>query len=330
MKRLDEYWYEPNPLTLLLIPASWLFRLLASIRRYLYGIGLLTSTKLSVPVIIVGNITVGGSGKTPLVISLVKLMQQAGYQPGVISRGYGGKATNWPQQVRADGDPKMVGDEPVLIVQKCNVPMAVGPDRVAAAEQLLKYHECDVIISDDGLQHYALKRDIEIVVIDGVRRFGNGYCLPAGPLREPESRLADVDFVVTNGLAMRMEYPMQIELQTIVNLKTREKKDIAEFEGKSIHAVAGIGNPSRFFDCLKNKKIDVIAHPFADHYQFNKEDVTFDDNPVFMTEKDAVKCYQYATENMWIVPVHIQLDERLSFRLLGMLKKINEQNAKGE
>lgn len=325
MKRLDEYWYQPNLVTLILLPVSWLFRLIVSIRRYLYGIGLLNSTKLPVPVIIVGNITVGGSGKTPLVIALVKLLQQAGYQPGVISRGYGGMAQSWPQQVRTDSDPRMVGDEPVLIAKNCDVPMAVGPDRVAAAEQLLKYHDCDVIISDDGLQHYALRRDIEMVVIDGVRRFGNGHCLPAGPLREPQSRLSDVDFVITNGLAMRMEYPMQLDAFTAVNLMTKNKRPISDFVDQTVHAIAGIGYPDRFFNHLKKKQINIIEHPFPDHYAFNAEDIDFqDDITVFMTEKDAVKCQQYATENMWVVPVSIKLDERLSLRLLGMLKKIDE------
>jgi len=278
---------------------------------------------MPVPVIIIGNITVGGSGKTPLIIALVKLLKHAGYLPGVISRGYGGKASSWPQQVRADSDPQMVGDEPVLISQNCDVPMAVGPDRVAAAEQLLKYHDCDVILSDDGLQHYALKRDIEMVVIDGIRRFGNGLCLPAGPLREPQKRLSSADFIVTNGLAMRMEYPMQLEVYNVINLKTGKQQPLSDFAGKTVHAVAGIGNPDRFFNQLKKKQINVITHPFIDHFAFSANDLEFqDDIPVFMTEKDAVKCQQFVTDNMWVVPVQVKLDERLSFRLLSMLKKL--------
>ncbi|NOY66280.1 MAG: tetraacyldisaccharide 4'-kinase [Gammaproteobacteria bacterium] len=323
LKRLDEYWYQPNLVSLILTPVSWIFRLLVALRRYFYNIGLLNSTQMPVPVIIIGNITVGGSGKTPLIIALVKLLKHAGYLPGVISRGYGGKASSWPQQVRADSDPQMVGDEPVLISQNCDVPMAVGPDRVAAAEQLLKYHDCDVILSDDGLQHYALKRDIEMVVIDGIRRFGNGLCLPAGPLREPQKRLSSADFIVTNGLAMRMEYPMQLEVYNVINLKTGKQQPLSDFAGKTVHAVAGIGNPDRFFNQLKKKQINVITHPFIDHFAFSANDLEFqDDIPVFMTEKDAVKCQQFVTDNMWVVPVQVKLDERLSFRLLSMLKKL--------
>lgn len=323
MKRLDEYWYQPNLVSLILIPVSWIFRLLVVLRRYLYNIGLLNSTRMPVPVIIIGNITIGGSGKTPLIIALVKLLKHAGYLPGVISRGYGGKANSWPQQVRADSDPQMVGDEPVLISRNCDVPMAVGPDRVAAAEQLLKYHDCDVILSDDGLQHYALKRDIEMVVIDGIRRFGNGHCLPAGPLREPQKRLSSADFIVTNGLAMRMEYPMQLEISNVINLKTKKQQPISDFDGKTVHAIAGIGYPERFFNQLKKKQINVIPHPFIDHFAFSANDLEFqDDIPVFMTEKDAVKCQQFVTDNMWVVPVQVKLDERLSFRLLSMLKKL--------
>lgn len=331
MKTLDEYWYQRNLISLMLLPVSWVFRLLVMLRRYCYKAGLLTSTGFSVPVIIVGNISVGGSGKTPLVIALVELLRKAGYHPGVISRGYGGKATTWPQQVRPDSDPHMVGDEPVLIAQSCKVPLAVGPDRVIVAQQLLQYNDCDVIISDDGLQHYALKRDIEMVVVDGVRRFGNGYCLPAGPLREPQSRLASVDFVVTNGLAMRMEYPMELHASHVINLASGKSHPISEFTGQTVHAIAAIGNPSRFFSLLMKKKIKIIEHPFADHYAFNNADIEFmDDKPVFMTEKDAVKCKQYATENMWVVPVSARLDERLALRLLGMLKKIYDKSKQGE
>jgi len=331
LKRLDEYWYQRNLLSLILLPVSWLFRLLVRLRRYLYAVGLLNSTRLPIPVIIVGNITVGGSGKTPLVIALIDMLRQAGYHPGVISRGYGGKAKTWPQQVRPDSDPSMVGDEPVLIAQSCKVPLAVGPDRVFAAQQLLQYNDCDVIISDDGLQHYSLKRDIEIVVVDGVRRFGNGYCLPAGPLREPPSRLTSVDFVVTNGLAMRMEYPMELVAKNVLNLATGETRLLSSFAGQTVHTVAAIGNPDRFFNLLKKNGVDVIPHPFIDHYSFSKEDLEFEDgSTVFMTQKDAVKCMQYATENMWIVPVSAKLDERLVIRLLGMLKKLYDQNHQGE
>ena len=202
MTWLEKRWYSTST-PLLLLPFEWLFRLLVLLRRLAFRLGLKPSYALPVPVIVVGNISVGGTGKTPLVVWLVSLLRKAGYHPGIVSRGYGGKAERWPQQVRPDSDPQTVGDEPVMLAQRCACPIVAAPDRVAAAKLLLKHTKCDLIITDDGLQHYRLKRDIEIVVVDGERRFGNGHCLPAGPLREPQSRLAEVDFVIANGLAGR-------------------------------------------------------------------------------------------------------------------------------
>lgn len=325
MKRLDEYWYHRNIFSVMLLPLSWLFCLLVFIRRRLYSLGILSSVKLPVPVIIVGNITVGGSGKTPMVIALAHLLKQAGYHPGVISRGYGGQAKSWPQQVRTDSDPSMVGDEPVLIARRCEAPMAVGPNRVKAAQQLLEHHECDVIISDDGLQHYALQRDIEIAMLDGIRRLGNGYCLPAGPLREPVKRLETVDFVIANGLAMRMEYPLEVTASKVINLKNGEQRMLSDLKGTEVHAVAGIGNPDRFFNDLIKHGLLLQKHPFADHFKYNADDLAFnDDLPVIMTEKDAVKCNRYAQDNMWYMPIQAKLDERFITRFLYMLKKNTE------
>ena len=201
MTFLDRYGYSLNGIAVLLWPLSLLFGLAARVRRLLYLHGLRRSEAVPVPLIVVGNITVGGAGKTPLVARLVDLLREAGYQPGVISRGYGGQSAQWPQQVRADSNPRLVGDEPVLLARRCRCPIVVGPDRVAAARTLLDTHGCNVILSDDGLQHYRLQRDLEIAVVDGFRRLGNGACLPAGPLREPPSRLREVDFVVGNGAA---------------------------------------------------------------------------------------------------------------------------------
>ncbi len=325
MKRLDEFWYHRNIFALMLLPLSWLFCLVVFLRRQLYSFGIFSSVRLPVPVVIVGNITVGGSGKTPMVIALVDLLKHAGYKPGIISRGYGGKAKSWPQQVRTDSDPNMVGDEPVLIARNCQAPMAVGPDRVTTAQQLLQHHHCDIILSDDGLQHYALERDIEIAVVDGIRRMGNGHCLPAGPLREPVKRLDEVDFVIANGLAMRMEYPMDITATKLINLKNGKHKPLTELKGTECHAIAGIGNPDRFFNFLSKHGIQVQKHPFADHFKYNTNDLIFDDDlPVLMTEKDAVKCSRYADENMWYMPVQAKLDERFITRFLYMLKKDSE------
>jgi len=196
MKRLEYYWYLRSPWMLLLTPLSLLFRTAVWLRRSAYRVGLLASHRLPVPAIVVGNITVGGTGKTPLVAWIANHLKNAGYNPGVVSRGYRGKATSWPQQVRPDSDPTVVGDEAVLVAGLCNCPMSVGPNRVAAASALIEHNNCDIIVSDDGLQHYALQRDVEIAVVDGVRRFGNGLSLPAGPLREPLKRLTEVDMVV--------------------------------------------------------------------------------------------------------------------------------------
>ena len=196
---LQRLWYQRSPWILLLLPLSGLFCLLVWLRRKGYALGVFPSYALDVPVLVVGNITVGGTGKTPLVAWIAEYLQTLGYQPGIVSRGYGGKAQHWPQQVRPDSDPVMVGDEAVLLARQCHCPMAVGPDRVATAQSLVEHHQVDIVISDDGLQHYALRRDVEIAVIDGVRRFGTGYCLPAGPLRESMARLKQVDLLVANG-----------------------------------------------------------------------------------------------------------------------------------
>ena len=304
------------------MPLSWLFCAVAIVRRFAYRVGFLKINHLPVPVVIVGNISVGGTGKTPLVIWVVDLLREQGYSPGIVSRGYGGKASSWPQQVRVDSDPRVVGDEAVLLARRCGCPMAVGPNRVEAAEALLKHKHCDIIVADDGLQHYALGRDVEIAVIDGVRRFGNGHCLPAGPLREPISRLSKVDIVVTNGVSGLREYRMDLVPRLLQNLRQPENtSSLDDFSGKTVHAVAGIGNPERFFHQLELHNIDVIQHPFPDHYEFTRDDLIFnDDLPVLMTEKDAVKCQMFADERCWCVSVNAQLDERMTPLLLRLIK----------
>ena len=228
----------------MLTPLSLVFRVVVWLRRFAYRAGLLRSYKVSLPVIITGNITAGGTGKTPLVIWLADYLRGKGYRPGIISRGYGGKASSWPQQVRSDSDPAMVGDEAVLLAGATRCPMAVGPDRVAAARALIEHSDCDVILSDDGLQHYALQRDIEIVVIDGVRRFGTGFSIPAGPMREPARRLQEVDLVVINGLGSGQEHQMRMNLGDAHNLLDKDiRRRLSSFQGKAVHAIAGIGNP---------------------------------------------------------------------------------------
>lgn len=322
MKPIDHYWYGRHPLMALLLPLTWLFLAVVWLRRRAYRAGLLRVHKVSVPVIVVGNITVGGTGKTPLVAWLAGFLRQAGYTPGIVMRGYGGKARSWPQQVRPDSDPVVVGDEAVLLARHTQCPMAVGPDRVAAARALIEHSGCNLIIADDGLQHYALARDIEILVIDGVRRFGNGLCLPAGPLREQLSRLKEVDLIVTNGLAGRLEFPMKMVGATARRLNDRTiERPLAQFSGQTVHAVAGIANPARFFESLRKAGLRITEHAFPDHHAFRPEDVNFEDAaPVLMTEKDAVKCRRFARDYDWYVPVDAQPDPRVGERVLTLLK----------
>lgn len=320
-------WYGKTGLTTVMRPVSWLYCAVVNVRRVLYYMKFKKSFRLNVPVIVVGNITIGGTGKTPLVIWLSNLLKEKGYNPGVITRGYGGRARNWPQQVRPDGDPVVVGDESILISQRTGVPMAAGPDRVSVAQSLMEFKGCNVIISDDGLQHYKLRRDIEIAVIDGSRRFGNGYCLPAGPLREQPKRLDKVDFVVTNGTPEKSEFGMRYIGTDIINLaKPEHRQPIDGFKGKQIHAVAGIGNPDRFFEQLGGYGMQVIPHPFSDHHPYTAEELVFDDDlPVIMTEKDAVKCRRFAEEKFWYLPVEVEMDGDISEQILERLKNYGQK-----
>ncbi len=324
MKWVTWLWYGGRLPALPLVPVSWLFRTMVAGRQWAYRNGLFTSHRIARPVIVVGNLTVGGSGKTPFVIWLAGQLHAAGYWPGIVSRGYGGKASHWPQQVRADSDTMMVGDEAVLIARRTGCPMTVGPDRVAACRALLKYHDCDVIIADDGLQHYALQRDLEIVIIDGVRRFGNGFCLPAGPLRELPSRLRTVDWVVLNGgFPHTGETLMQLEGNRLCNPADTDRcQPLSTLRGKAVHAVAGIGNPGRFFARLREAGVQVEEHSFPDHHRFTAQDLVFnDDKPVVMTEKDAVKCQPFALPHHWYLPVTARLENGFTTHLLQLLKR---------
>jgi subfamily B ATP-binding cassette protein MsbA len=292
---LVDAWYNDTLWVKAFAPLSYLYRLLASLRR-----SWLTKRsvwKSPVPVIIVGNISVGGTGKSPLVIGIVQYLIELGLRPGVVSRGYGAHSNHYPVEVTVTSSGAEVGDEPLMIYKRTGVPVVVDPDRVRAVKELISHHECDVVVSDDGLQHYALGRSIEIVVIDGARGLGNGLCLPAGPLREPASRLEEVDLVVING---KHSVPrlgnaanssmMQLKPVRLVNMTTGDGKPADSLGGKTVHAVVGISHPERFFDTLNSLGMVVIPHEFPDHHAFTIEDVNFDDNiPVVMTEKDAVK-----------------------------------------
>jgi tetraacyldisaccharide 4'-kinase len=327
----DRFWYRIRPAHLLLVPASWLFGAVAGTRRSLYARGILRRERMPVPVIVVGNISVGGTGKTPLVVWLARLLRDHGFHPGIVTRGYRGAGAVEP--VPPDADPARAGDEPVLLAQRSACPVWTGRRRVLAARALLAAHpDCDVLISDDGLQHYALHRDLEIAVVDGERRFGNGFLLPAGPLRERVDRLEAVDAVVINGGAViarlrARQYAMQLSGRRLVNLLDPGRSAGAEaFAGQTLDAVAGIGNPARFFAHLRKLGLTIRPQPFPDHYAFVPEDFAFAaEGPVVMTEKDAVKCRAFARSNHWYLPVDAQVDAQLGDDILDSLKAHGRQ-----
>ena len=275
------------------------------------------------PVVVVGNLAVGGTGKTPLVIAIAKLLAARGVRVGVICRGYRGTGSRWPRKVLPDSDPGRVGDEAVLLARRTGVPVAAGPNRIGAGRILFRRSKCEVILSDDGLQHLRLSRDVEIVVIDGVRRHGNGRCLPAGPLREPLGRLASVDLVVANGPAAPGELEMRLESGDAVNLADAGlTRPLEGFRGTRVHAVCALGHQERFFRSLESCGLTIIRHPFPDHHPFREEEIRFpDDAPVLMTEKDAVKCERFADARHWCVPVDAVLSSELEDRLLAILRE---------
>jgi tetraacyldisaccharide 4'-kinase len=323
---LDTLWYGEHPLATVLAPLGWIYGGCAWLRRMAYRVGILPARRVDVPVIVVGNLTVGGTGKTPLVIWIVEFLKSEGYRPGIVSRGYGGTVTRYPQQVRPDSNPDLVGDEPVLIAQRTGCPVATSPRRWQAARELVKHTPCDILVCDDGLQHYALHRDIDIAVIDGDRRFGNGRCLPAGPLREQPSRLESVDMIVANAKAGRAEFLMEYEPLALRSLQDDARRlDIESLRGRQVHAVAGIGNPSRFFSWLRSREVHIIKHEFPDHHRFEAEEVRFgDDLPVVMTEKDAVKCRSFAGDDMWYLPIEARMSPAFQHRLGVLLKEISD------
>lgn len=323
---LPHYWHRCHPLHLLLLPISWLFGALAAVRRFLYRTGIFKSVRLPVPVVIVGNINVGGAGKTPLTLALARQLVTCGYHPLIVSRGYGGNAQQ-PQRVMQDSTAAQVGDEPLLMARRGVCPVWIGRDRAAAAQLALAQHpECNVILCDDGLQHYRLQRDVEIVVVDGVRGFGNGWLLPAGMLREPIRRLKTVDAVVVNGGAGVLDiakngrinshlrqFAMQLSGAQFVNLLNPQQTAQAnDFKGLRLHAVAGIGNPQRYFDHLADLGLSFTPHAFPDHHPYLAADLAFTDcDALLLTEKDAVKCASFADARFWMLRVDAELDPAL-------------------
>ena len=324
-------WYKPfSWFTLLLLPFSLLFRCIVYLRRKLYQTRIKKTSHFSVPVIVIGNITVGGTGKTPLVIAITKFLKNKGFSPGIVSRGYGAKKLTSPRLVSTNDRAEAVGDEPLIIARNTESPVVIFSDRVTAVKHLLATQKCDVVISDDGLQHYAMGREIEVAVIDGKRQLGNGYCLPAGPLREPASRLKEADCLVYNGAVHngtneqeKAHHTMMLKPQNFISVADSTRKTaIKLFKNQLIHAVAGIGNPERFFLLLRELGFKVIEHAFPDHHSFVKQDIDFKDAIVIMTEKDAVKCEDFADHRHWYLSVVANIDENFTNSLLSNLEKL--------
>ena len=322
------YWYGAGSPPWHARALAAIYGVLTAARRRLFRAGVLRSHRVGVPVIVVGNVSVGGTGKTPLTIALVQRLQQLGWNPGVASRGHGRRDEATPAWVDAHTAPLEGGDEPVLIARRTSARVRVDRDRAAAARALVAAG-CDVVVCDDGLQHYRLQRDVEIEVIDGHRRYGNGRLLPAGPLREPPGRGAACDFrIVNGGEAGFGEWQMQLRADVAVPLRGGRSRPLASFGGHRVQAVAGIGNPRRFFEMLRGLGIGVVPHAFADHHRYVAGDLEFGSElPVLMTEKDAVKCLSFANEWHYSVPVTAELPEAFWVALSGKLPRPAEKGA---
>ncbi|AYF87302.1 tetraacyldisaccharide 4'-kinase [Pseudomonas sp. DY-1] len=307
-ERLLDAWYRGHPALGLLSPLEWLYRRVAERKRASFMAGQGNSYRPPVPLIVVGNITVGGTGKTPMILWLIEHCRARGLRVGVVSRGYGAKPPQMPWRVRAEQGAEQAGDEPLLIVQRSGVPLVIDPDRSRAVQALLEQETLDLILSDDGLQHYRLARDLELVLIDAARGLGNRRCLPAGPLREPPERLDSVDAVLRNGAESDSAEGFSFKLQPseLVNLQTGKRVGLDHFApGQAIHAVAGIGNPQRFFRTLEALNWRPIPHPFADHAVYSAQALAFTPSlPLLMTEKDAVKCRAFASADWWYLAVN--------------------------
>jgi len=323
-------WYGDSPLVWILVPLSWLYAAVIRCRGLLYRHKILQSQSVGVPVVVVGNITAGGTGKTPLTIWLASTLKARGFSPGIVSRGYRGNVGADPVEATPQSDPAVVGDEAVLLATQSGCHVVVHPDRIAAATRAIELG-ADVIIADDGLQHYRLSRDFEIAVIDGHRGFGNGRLLPAGPLREKPARLESVDKVVVQrrvtrpGSELRQasdRRPLHFSLRPVAirRLDNAETADLADFAARKVHAIAGIGNPDRFFRLLESYGMIVKRHPLPDHAKISPSDVTFDDNlPVIMTSKDAVKCRFPEAAQCWSVEVEVEFEGEEGDMLLELV-----------
>lgn len=338
--RFNRIWYgDESPAWWMLLLAP-LFRGVVALRRGLYRLGVLRQVRLPVAVIVVGNIAVGGTGKTPLTMYLVERLQRAGFSPGVVSRGYGGQAHKMPFAVSQSTSADIAGDEPLLISRRTKVPVVVHARRALAARALLDVHpDVDVLLCDDGLQHYALARDVEVVVMDAARGFGNARMLPAGPLREPIQRMQSVDCVVVNGVN-HLDLPggapvvhMLLQPTALVNVKSGERWRVDVLADTPCVAVAGIGNPQRFFSLLGELGYDAECRVFSDHHPYSPDDLAFSKGrPVLMTEKDAVKCAPFAADDWWYLEISATLDDDslLFSRLTEKLALIARQRGNAE
>ena len=332
-RALTEVWYGKSSAAFWLQPLALLYGAVSGARRALYAAGVLPAYKVGRPVVVVGNLTVGGTGKTPVVAWLAEHLTERRISVGILSRGYG-SAGGGPREVRPTSDWREVGDEPLLLQHRTKSPTVVSKNRLDGARALIE-RRVDVILADDGLQHLRLARDCEIIVIDGARGFGNGRLLPAGPLRDPISDLARADVIVLNGAPT---HPSLAQVAPLLEARSVQMTlmpgnvvplggpldgrgtalTLDDFRGKRVHAVAGIGNPARFFDDLRNRGLEVVGHAFGDHHPFTKEDLEFgDDAPVLMTEKDAVKCRAFANARLWYVPVTARFSDAHAARLLA-------------
>lgn len=321
-------WQKPNVLTALLLPLSCLYGLIFALRTQFYRWGLCKRYRAPVPVIVVGNITVGGTGKTPMVIYLVELLRAHGYSPGVISRGYSGTSESYPLSVTATTAVELSGDEAALIVKRTGVAMVVGPNRAESIQQLIKESDVDVIISDDGLQHLSMQRDVEICMLDNTQAGRNPYLLPAGPYRQLKSSLGNIDLLVEHNSDLKQAaddktYALHLQAGDPQSLKLSE--GIEWPKGSTVHAVAGIGNPDRFFNTCRSLGLTIIEHVYADHHHYSAQDIQFDDDlPVIMTEKDAVKCHAIANQQHWYLPVDAKLDTNFDKQLIKLLKGVHK------
>lgn len=328
-RRLNSVWKSRNLIALILWPISLIYCALVELRRFAYACQLIRVVRFKQPIIVVGNITVGGTGKTPFTIWLANYLKEMGFKPGIVSRGYG-RVDKSPRLVKPDSDPDSVGDEPLLISRRTNLPVAVAPRRAQAVQLLLSNSDSNIFISDDGLQHLGLASDLKFALIDGEERFGNLFCLPAGPLRESTRRLQHVDFKVVKGQGSGDEYSMNFKVENVVNIKNpHHSKSLESFSHEKVTAITGIRNPETFHTMLRNAGIEFDHVEFPDHHRYTEEDfrkIASEKSVILMTEKDAVKCEEFALTNWWYVVIDIEIDKEIEARIAKKLSAITTRN----